>query len=490
MKRFIYIIVLLFFTGLISSCNDWLNQTPHDKIPGDELYATESGTEEVLNGLYLGLAERSLYGGELTVGMIEALAEHYAVPANHRYKDLVDYAYGTNASKAYFSSVWNGMYRQIANCNVFLEQIAVHQGNYNPENYKLFRGEALALRTFLHFDLYRLFAPAYTEENKTQRAIPYYDKETDTPTPYLTGEEIMNRLLEDADEAIALLDKDPVLNLDTLSFQADGNKAVSWQHRHFRFNVYAVQALKARMYLHTGDKPAAYAIASALLNGQNPAGGTNNFNTAFPSIMRMPSKYRDVLCFSEVIFGMHDINRESMYRRYFSLDLATESILLAGEKWRTEKYGSNMLDMRYRGFGEAADKSETETMLAVLKYQKKSLVASDPYTFRNELVPLIRKGELYLIAAEASPSDTEKEHWLEALVINRGGYQLGDVTGDLDAYIDLEYNRELYAEGQYFYYLKWNGVTSLMKQDATTKNVSAGYFVLPVPDAENDNRVD
>lgn len=149
-----------------------------------------------------------------------------------------------------------------------------------------------------------------------------------------------------------------------------------------------------------------------------------------------------------------------------------------------------MLDMRYRGFGDAADKSETETMLAVLKYQKKSLVSSDPYTFRNELIPLIRKGELFLIAAEASPNDTEKEHWLEALIINRGGYQLGDVTGDLDAYIDLEYNRELYAEGQYFYYLKRNGVTSLMKQDATTKNVSAGYFVLPIPDAESDNRVD
>lgn len=110
--------------------------------------------------------------------------------------------------------------------------------------------------------------------------------------------------------------------------------------------------------------------------------------------------------------------------------------------------------------------------------------------FRNELIPLIRKGELFLIAAEASPNDTEKEHWLEALIINRGGYQLGDVTGDLDAYIDLEYNRELYAEGQYFYYLKRNGVTSLMKQDATTKNVSAGYFVLPIPDAESDNRVD
>lgn len=489
MKQLIYVI-LLFVAGLISSCDDWLNKTPYDKISGDELFATESGAEEALNGLYLGLADRSLYGGELTVGVVEASAEHYAVSANHRYKDLVDYSYGTSTSKSYFSSIWTKMYRQIANCNVFLEQIAVHKENYDQEIYKLFRGEALALRTFLHFDLYRLFAPAYTEENKTKRAIPYYDKETDSPTSYLTGEEVMNRLLKDVDDAIALLDKDPIMDLDTLSFQVDGEKNTFWQYRYFRLNVYAVQVLKARMYLYMGDKPAAYAIASALLNGQNPSGGTNNFNTAFPSIMKIPSNYRDVLCFSEVIFGIHDINRESMYRKYFSLDLTTENILLTGDKWRMEKYGSNMLDIRYRGFGEAEEKSETETLLSVLKYQKKSLPSNDPYIFRNELIPLIRKGELFLIAAEASPNDTEKAHWLETLIINRGGYQLGDVTGDLNAFIDLEYNRELYAEGQYFYYLKRNGVTSLMKQDATTKNVSADYFVFPIPDAENDNRVD
>lgn len=55
MKQFIHVIVLLFFAGLISSCNDWLNKTPYDKIPGDELYATESGVEEALNGLVPGI---------------------------------------------------------------------------------------------------------------------------------------------------------------------------------------------------------------------------------------------------------------------------------------------------------------------------------------------------------------------------------------------------------------------------------------------------
>lgn len=371
MKQFINIVVILLFTSLITSCNDWLNQTPFDKIPGDELYTTEAGAEEALNGLYLGLVNRSLYGGELTVGLIEALPEHYYIPTSHRYKDLVDQKYATDASKSYFLSIWKGMYRQIANCNVFLEQTALNQGSYNAENYKLFRGEALALRTFLHFDLFRLFGPAYTEENKTKQAVPYYDQETDSPTPFLTGEEMMSKLMGDIDEAISLLEHDPVFYLDTLSFKSGGNTNAFWLYRCFRFNSYAAQALKARMCLHMGDKPTAYAIASALLNGQNPAGGANNFNIAFPSIQNFSSNYRDLLLFSEVIFGMHDIDRESMHRDYFSLDLTTEKVLLAGDKWRTNKYGSNMQDIRYRGFGDATDKSETETMLSVLKYQKK-----------------------------------------------------------------------------------------------------------------------
>jgi len=485
MKQLINIVVLLFFTGFISSCNDWLDQTPFDKIPGSELYKTESGAQEALNGLYLGLLDRSLYGGELTIGVTEALVEHYAVPAGHRYLDLVDHAYGTDASKSYFSSIWKGMYRLIADCNVFLAQTEINQENYNQENYKLYRGEVLALRTFLHFDLYRLFGPAYTEDTKTKEAIPYYDKETNAPTPYLTSEEVMTKLLGDINEAIALLKQDPVFTLDTVTLY----KKRPGDYRCFRFNAYAALALKARMCLYIGDKTTAYQISSALLNGNNPEGGTNNFNTVFPSIQNIPSNYRDVLLFSEVIFGMHDVDRQTMYRNYFSLDLNTEKILLAGEKWRSQMYGSNMLDMRYRGFGEATEKSENETLLSVLKYQQKQLVSADPFPTRNELIPLIRKGELFLIAAEASPDETQKEHWLEALVIKRDGYQLGDVNGDLEEYINLEYNRELFAEGQYFYYLKRKGKTSILKQDGTTKKVDASYFVFPIPDAEKDNRV-
>lgn len=141
----------------------------------------------------------------------------------------------------------------IAECNVFLAQIEENQACYDAENYRLYRGEAIALRTFLHFDLFRMFALAWSEENKTKRAIPYYDREVNQPLDYMTGEQIAAQLLADIDEAIALLAKDPILEQASEIKQATIPDATFWNFRNFRINIYAAYALKARICLHTGD---------------------------------------------------------------------------------------------------------------------------------------------------------------------------------------------------------------------------------------------
>ena len=61
MKRII-IILTAALMGTFSSCTNWLEHTPYDQVPGDELYATEAGVQEALNGLYLGLLNRNLWG--------------------------------------------------------------------------------------------------------------------------------------------------------------------------------------------------------------------------------------------------------------------------------------------------------------------------------------------------------------------------------------------------------------------------------------------
>ena len=52
MKQIISIALLTIFTGIFSSCTDWLDQKSYSEVGGNELYQTESGAQEALNGLY------------------------------------------------------------------------------------------------------------------------------------------------------------------------------------------------------------------------------------------------------------------------------------------------------------------------------------------------------------------------------------------------------------------------------------------------------
>lgn len=484
MKKIIIFIIAL--VGTFSSCTNWLEHTPYDQVPGDELYTTEAGAQEALNGLYLGLLDRSLYGGELTVGMLEALSMHYFIPEDHKYEELTSQQYTTSGSKSYFLNVWKGLYKLIAECNVFLANIEEYRDNYDADNYNLYRGEAIALRTFLHFDLFRMFAPAWSEETKSERAISYYDREVEQPTAYMTVEEITTQLLKDIDEAIALLAKDPILeNTDYVS-----QGATFWDFRSFRFNLYAAYALKARICLTTGDKATAHSIATALLESRFPKGGSNNFMNIFPSIQEAPET--DPIGYTEMLFGMHDINRKNLYDTYFSTELQSTSICAVNET-RNSALFPLAQDIRRNNFVSAPSISSSIPLMSIVKYQEQEAHANSKLYYRYDIIPLIKKGELYLIAAESSDNDTDKQHWLEELRLTRGYFE-NNVSGDLNQMVQEEYERELYAEGQYFFYLKRNGITTLPDPSAsdasTTKNVSASYFVFPIPEEETNNRTD
>jgi hypothetical protein len=484
MKHAKYLLICC-LAGLFGSCEEWLSKVPFDKVPGDKLYATEQGAQEALNGLYLGMLDRSIYGGDLTFGLVEVLAQHYFIPDKHRYESLAAYNYADDRSKTQVAAVWNKLYALISETNVFLEQVERNKARYNAARYNLFRGEALALRAYFHLDLFRLFAPPCTAANKEERAIPYYEKDVKAPADYLTVEQVPEKLLADIDEAITLLAADPVLEGSALS-TGEG----FWDYRNLRLNIYAAWALKARVYLHAGDKAGAYAIASSLLNGTMPGGEPANFMEVFPSVLSLDLNLRDHVAAAEVIFGMHDVDRSNVQTSYFSTDLLPLQVLLAGSKRYIELFTDNA-DIRNAAFMDASNHGGSDTLKAIVKYQQGTLVGdTDPFPYRHEILPLIKKSELYLIAAEASDNDADKATWLKLLRLQRG--YLKDNTdaykNRLDRLLQDEYDRELYAEGQYLYFLKRNGMTFVAEQAGSTVPLDAGKLTLPVPDAENYNR--
>lgn len=71
------------------------------------------------------------------------------------------------------------------------------------------KGELLALRAFLHFDMLRLFGPIY-KEDLSAPSIPYNESVKIMNLPLLSADSIVhNKIMRDLDEAEKLLAKDP-----------------------------------------------------------------------------------------------------------------------------------------------------------------------------------------------------------------------------------------------------------------------------------------
>ena len=153
MRRHIFIAVAMFLTTL-SSCDKWLDVKPYDKISQDELLSSEQGYMKLLNGIYIELNSSMLYGGALSVEMIEIMGGAYVIGTDNsvwgNYADLAGYEYGTDYWRARMNETWNKAYSLILNCNLLLENLESASVSFTGDNYKVIKGEALALRAMLH----------------------------------------------------------------------------------------------------------------------------------------------------------------------------------------------------------------------------------------------------------------------------------------------------------------------------------------------------
>ena len=124
-KIFTYVLMTLMVT--LSSCDAWLDVKPYDKMSQDELLSSEAGYMKLLNGIYVELNRDMLYGGAMSVEMIEIMGGAYVIGTDNsvwgNYADLADYEYGTDYWRARLNETWNKAYSLILNCNLLLENL-------------------------------------------------------------------------------------------------------------------------------------------------------------------------------------------------------------------------------------------------------------------------------------------------------------------------------------------------------------------------------
>ena len=85
MKR-IYTYIILMLTVVLSSCDAWLDVKPYDKMSQDELLSSEAGYMKLLNGIYIELNRDMLYGGAMSMEMIEIMGGAYFFTSSVRFR--------------------------------------------------------------------------------------------------------------------------------------------------------------------------------------------------------------------------------------------------------------------------------------------------------------------------------------------------------------------------------------------------------------------
>lgn len=315
MKNKILTLILL-ASALCPGCSGWLDVKPYDQISEEELLESEEGFQKLLNGIYIELNSDELYGSTLSVEMIEILGGAYEIGDNSSvwgdYLDLKDYDYNTDYWRGRLNGTWNKAYALILNCNKLLKNIQGRQALFTGHNYDIIRGEALALRAMLHFDMLRLFGPVYSL-NPDGTSIPYYADETLKPEALLPASQVVYKVLQDLMAARSALLNDPVITEGTLMSSA-GNGSNFLRYRALRLNYYAVSALLARVNLYAGQKQDALTYAVEVIRASN--------NGIFPFVDRSlvvgNPEDPDRIFSSEVVFALSHAKRSQLFLNYFN----------------------------------------------------------------------------------------------------------------------------------------------------------------------------
>lgn len=468
MRKNIYIIMLAVITAL-ASCSDWLDIQPSDRITEENNYSSVSGFEKALNGIYVELNQSSIYGKELTSGFIEVLAQRYAVAdVNKVVKEYMNFKYAGTETKGIISSIWSKEYSLIANVNCLLQNCDKRRDVLSEREYNLIKGEALALRAFLHLDLFRLFGPVYNPEKSTI-SIPYYTVYSLDVSPKLSSVDYMKKLEEDLLAAEALLEKsDPVIQYGISGDPQDD----FWQARNLRLNYYALQGLMARAYYYMQNDKEAYNHAMKVIEAQE-----KNFPWITP--MKISNSNPDRVFSSEIMFSAQNLERNSIFSANFDGNNLKPNTLLAP---RTDVvnyiFDNEKVDYRYIAWLKNSTEISGTTYSIFNKYQSQS---SD--SLYNQMIPLIKVSEAYLIATECSEDYYESLKIYNTLRNHRGLLSKATMyQNDIDA----EWIREFWGEGQLFFYYKRNNLQTI--KDATsqygTRTVTENNYVLPLPDGE------
>ncbi len=467
----------------LSACESWIDINPSDRMTEKMLFNDREGFVKALNGVYIEMNTDQLYGKELTAGALDVMGQYYSAASvsSHVYKQYASLVFTNASEKNMFEDVWQKSYLLIACCNTIIEKCGDYNENLPQPYFGMIKGEALALRAMLHFDLLRLFGPVPSELSKP--GIPYQTASKQEVTALLSGSKVLELVITDLKEAMRLLEtSDPYLAED-LSVYSE----TDLRYRQYRLNYYAVKALLARAYLWGNDRTNAYTTATQVLRAVQVPGAE-----LFPFVTNAAATNTlapDRVFSTEVLFGIYNSSREKLHEALFVPTLeATHLLTFAGSlnDGRVDELYDDKNDYRFKVWANYNNNG-----VPVLYHRKFEDFADNTgnkdYRY---MMPLIRLSEMLLIAAECSEDPDEAVSYLNTLRNARNCFSVYPGQDALINYISAEYRKEMLGEGQIFFFYKRRGMVNIPTgaQATGTMNVELPKYVIALPDSETSQR--
>lgn len=477
---------------ICTSCEKWFDVTSSSEVRGSQHFGNVLGFRQTLTGCYIAMANEKAYGKNLTWFATELLGHQAQTKLNTLSNALSEHAYQSPEVIAVTDAIWSQMWNVIVNANDGLKNLEERKNELNQIDYSVIRGELLAIRAYVHFDLLRLFGYGnYAQRNSelnSKLTLPYATTRSKNLPSQVTGSVFYTSLIKDIEEAISLLkDNDPVSNTDMTRF-SEVNKEGFYKFRDIHLNYYAVKALEARVHMWFGGSAAvdkALEAALEVISLVEKGGFTNSsLQTEMKLLELSEISDKNSSLTPEALFAVQVQDLGSKTNNYYipSFVGTHSSALIVPEERIKSLYGEVNTDVRMTKLMKKNPNSSPIAYIS-LKYDQSALDSSN-----RGKVNLIRIPEVYYIASEAYllKGDTEKSiEYLDKVRNKRGNTVLdrGLSKEKVMEEIKKEYEKEFIAEGVLFYQYKRWGTPTLPFSTEQDKMTDKEY-VLPFPELE------
>lgn len=460
--RFITGICLALFA--MTSCDSWLDVKPKTEVEAEDLFKTQDGFKEALAGVYTSMNATSLYGRELTFGMLDAVAQQWNITAednSHTYYDAVNYDYESTSIRPKVDTMWSNMYKTIAYANNILKYVD-EKNVFTGDNQQIIKGEALAIRAYVHFDLLRLFCKNGVSTSD-EDGIPYISEISKLVTKSVSPKQVIDNVIADLETAAECLAKDPILTGREVSTDDDHGYLLN---RQYHLNYYAVQGLMARVYMYAGNTTEARKKAMLVIKAHDEQ---EKFPWVKSDDVTADKEMRDRTFASEHLFALNNKKLIDNIKGYFtSTDKPLMVRIPTSELFPVSEFRSYAFD----------DIANLPMKLA--QYNGKFVAGVGTVYPKRDRMPMIRLSEMYYIMAECDKAEpTTAVGWLNTVLTARG-YEASSLLKPSEVNVEdeilKEFQREFICEGQLFFYHKRKGTSSLNNKEVK--------YVFPKPETE------